>query len=118
MVQVNFMIADVELYILSYFFQDTVRYAKELAEIKSNLTTKTADLVRLEELHDRVAEDKKRLSHRVNKLMANGRGLYLFLSNSSYHCSAINYSHNPLPNNKNLDWSELKTFCRRQYKCD
>lgn len=29
--------------------------------------------MRLEELHDRVAEDKKRLSHRVNKLMANGK---------------------------------------------
>jgi len=29
--------------------------------------------MKLEELHDRVSEDKKRLSHRVNKLMANGR---------------------------------------------
>lgn len=45
---------------------------KDLTDVRSSLTTKTGDLMRLEELHDRVAEDKKRLSHRVNKLMANG----------------------------------------------
>ena len=52
---------------------------KDAAELKSQLTTKTGDLLRLEELHDRVAEDKKRLSHRVNKLMANGEGSFVLV---------------------------------------
>ena len=55
-----------------FVFQENSRLTKDAAELKSQLTTKTGDLLRLEELHDRVAEDKKRLSHRVNKLMANG----------------------------------------------
>jgi hypothetical protein len=37
------------------------------------MSVKNGDLLRLEELLDRVTEDKKRLSHRVNKLMANGK---------------------------------------------
>ncbi|WAQ97982.1 CP135-like protein [Mya arenaria] len=53
------------------------RFSKDLAEARSSLTTKSGDLMRLEELHDRVAEDKKRLSHRVNKLMANEKELVL-----------------------------------------
>jgi len=40
------------------------------------MSVKNGDLLRLEELLDRVTEDKKRLSHRVNKLMANGKRNY------------------------------------------
>lgn len=39
------------------------------------MSVKNGDLLRLEELLDRVTEDKKRLSHRVNKLMANGKNI-------------------------------------------
>ncbi|XP_052276552.1 centrosomal protein of 135 kDa-like isoform X1 [Dreissena polymorpha] len=53
------------------------RLSKDLVDTRSTLTTKSGDLMRLEELHDRVAEDKKRLSHRVNKLMANEKELVL-----------------------------------------
>ena len=60
------------------FMQESARVAKDCAELKSQLATKTGDLLRLEELHDRVAEDKKRLSHRVNKLMANGKSTLIF----------------------------------------
>lgn len=56
---------------------ENARLTKEFTETKSTLMTKTSDLMRLEELHDRVAEDKKRLSHRVNKLMANEKELVL-----------------------------------------
>ncbi|KAL4230126.1 hypothetical protein ACF0H5_010511 [Mactra antiquata] len=57
--------------------KDNARLAQDLTDTKSSLTTKAADLMRLEELHDRVAEDKKRLSHRNNKLMANEKELVL-----------------------------------------
>ena len=47
--------------------------SKQQAELKQQLSVKNGDLMRLEELLDRVTEDKKRISHRVNKLVANGR---------------------------------------------
>lgn len=47
------------------------------AELKQQLSVKNGDLMRLEELLDRVTEDKKRISHRVNKLMANEKELVL-----------------------------------------
>ncbi|XP_053399484.1 centrosomal protein of 135 kDa-like isoform X2 [Mercenaria mercenaria] len=56
---------------------ENARLTKEFTETRSSLMTKTSDLMRLEELHDRVSEDKKRLSHRVNKLMANEKELVL-----------------------------------------
>lgn len=45
---------------------------KEISEVKAQLSVKSGDLLRLEELLDRVQEDKKRLSNRCNKMMSNG----------------------------------------------
>lgn len=53
------------------------RIIKDFNESKAQLSIKNGDLLRLEELLDRVSEDKKRLSHRVNKLMSNEKELVL-----------------------------------------
>ncbi|XP_071126603.1 centrosomal protein of 135 kDa-like isoform X3 [Mytilus edulis] len=51
--------------------------SRQQAELKQQLSVKNGDLLRLEELLDRVTEDKKRISHRVNKLMTNEKELVL-----------------------------------------
>ncbi|CAG2232414.1 CEP135 [Mytilus edulis] len=51
--------------------------SRQQAELKQQLSVKNGDLMRLEELLDRVTEDKKRISHRVNKLMTNEKELVL-----------------------------------------
>ncbi|KAJ8298507.1 hypothetical protein KUTeg_025038 [Tegillarca granosa] len=53
------------------------RISKDYNDTKAQLSVKKGDLLRLEELLDRVTEDKKRLSHRVNKLTANEKELVL-----------------------------------------
>ena len=58
--------------ILVLLFQENQRMNKEISEVKAQLSVKSGDLLRLEELLDRVQEDKKRLSNRCNKMMSNG----------------------------------------------
>ena len=58
--------------ILLLQFQENQRMNKEISEVKAQLSVKSGDLLRLEELLDRVQEDKKRLSNRCNKMMSNG----------------------------------------------
>ncbi len=41
--------------------------------MKANLLTEKSDRQRLEDLLDKVQEDKRRLGQRVNKLTANGK---------------------------------------------
>lgn len=49
---------------------------KEISEVKVQFLVKNGDLFRLEELLDRVQEDKKRFSNRCNKMMINGKQRY------------------------------------------
>ena len=48
----------------------------ENKDVGLKLSGLQADYQRLEDLLDRVQEDKRRLSHRVNKLTANGKYYY------------------------------------------
>ena len=48
----------------------------ENKDVGLKLSGLQADYQRLEDLLDRVQEDKRRLSHRVNKLTANGKYCY------------------------------------------
>ena len=50
---------------------------KEMSNAQARLSTREADNIRLEGLIDRVSEDKKRLTQRVNKLTANGKDFTL-----------------------------------------
>ncbi|GFS26865.1 centrosomal protein of 135 kDa-like [Elysia marginata] len=53
------------------------RLMKELGDVRTRLTTREADNVRLEGLVDRITEEKKRLVQRANKLTANEKELVL-----------------------------------------
>jgi len=56
---------------------DNSRLIKEMSNAQARLSTREADNIRLEGLIDRVSEDKKRLTQRVNKLTANEKELVL-----------------------------------------
>ncbi|OWF52870.1 centrosomal protein of 135 kDa-like isoform X1 [Mizuhopecten yessoensis] len=62
---------------LAQYKAEAQRITKDFNDTKAQLAIKNGDLLRLEELLDRVSEDKKRLSHRVNKLMSNEKELVL-----------------------------------------
>ena len=72
--------------ILLLLFQENQRMNKEISEVKAQLSVKSGDLLRLEELLDRVQEDKKRLSNRCNKMMSNGI-LHLNYIGFILHCT-------------------------------
>ncbi|XP_025088561.1 testis-specific gene 10 protein-like isoform X3 [Pomacea canaliculata] len=53
------------------------RLAKDYADMKARLTVREADTLKLEDLLDRLQEEKKRLIQRANKLTANEKELVL-----------------------------------------
>lgn len=45
----------------------------ENLELRNEVQSKTSDVIRLEDLLDKIQIDKRRLTQRVNKLTANGQ---------------------------------------------
>ena len=52
--------------------QENQRLAKDYSDMKARLAVREADNLKLEDLLDRLQEEKKRLTQRNNKLTANG----------------------------------------------
>ncbi|VDH93692.1 Hypothetical predicted protein [Mytilus galloprovincialis] len=73
--------------------------SRQQAELKQQLSVKNGDLLRLEELLDRVTEDKKRISHRVNKLMTNAMTqLFIFYSHDTILKNKVTFCDTPKDN--------------------
>ncbi|XP_076467897.1 centrosomal protein of 135 kDa-like [Babylonia areolata] len=62
---------------IAQFRAENKRLAKDFGDIKARLTVREADNRKLEDLLDRIQEEKKRLSQRNNKLVANEKDLVL-----------------------------------------
>ncbi|KAK3100318.1 hypothetical protein FSP39_018085 [Pinctada imbricata] len=84
---------------------DNQRLSKEYSDAKAQLSVKNGDILRLEELLDRVQEDKKRLSHRVNKMMANEKELVLEIER-------LKRKNGPASGKKGKTSSKLDAFIR------
>ena len=52
--------------------QENKRLSKDYSDMKARLSVREADNLKLEDLLDRLQEEKKRLTQRNNKLTANG----------------------------------------------
>ena len=74
------------LYYYIYFgLQEACRLNKDVADLKSRLSAKDNDNLRMEALLDKLQEEKKRMTQRLNKLTVNGKTqIYLFQFNRHF----------------------------------
>lgn len=59
--------------ICTTFVQENDRLIRDLEETQLKMKSEMADRQRLDDLLDKIQEDKRRLSNRVNKLTTNGK---------------------------------------------